>query len=65
VDNIERQTHTVRETAKILGINVTAAYALTRQKDFPGIRVGRRIIVSKPGLQRWLECQSFGKGDRR
>lgn len=54
--NVERKTYTVRETAKILGINVTAAYDLARQKGFPAFFVGRRIIISCSGLERWLEC---------
>lgn len=63
MENIEKQTYTVRETARILGINVTAAYVLTRQGDFPSRKIGRRIIVSKLGLKRWLECQSLGMTD--
>jgi len=64
MENIERQTYTVQETARILGINVTAAYALARRKDFPARQIGRRIIVSKNGLTRWLEFQSSGTTDR-
>jgi len=57
--SFERQTYTVREIAKIIGINCTAAYDLVRQSDFPARRIGRRIVVSKSGLDLWLEFRAL------
>lgn len=56
-----RLTYTVPEVAKLLGVNKIAAYRLAQQKNFPSIRIGRRIVVSKAGLERWLDSQSNGQ----
>jgi len=31
------------------------AYELARRKDFPAIRIGRRIVIPKAAFERWLE----------
>ncbi len=49
------QVLTVDETAKILRINRTTAYEMVRQKKIPSIKIGRRIIVPKDVLFKWLE----------
>lgn len=46
---------TVDETAKILRINRTTAYEMVRQKQIPSIKLGRRIIVPRDALLKWLE----------
>jgi excisionase family DNA binding protein len=52
----ERQTLTITELARILGISRTTCYQLARRKELPVrvIRVGRRLIVSKAELARFL-----------
>jgi len=61
IPNIERAVYTVPEVAALLGINVTKAYELARQKNFPAIRLGRRIVIPKAGLERWLEQAALDK----
>lgn len=51
----ERLTYSIPEVAKLLGINTITAYYLAKREDFPAIRIGRRIIVPKAGLEQWLE----------
>lgn len=41
--------------AKILGIGERTAYDMCRIQGFPALRAGRKYIVSKAGLIRWLE----------
>jgi excisionase family DNA binding protein len=43
------------QVRQILGVGKDAVYALARQPDFPAIRVGRRYVVAKEALRRWLE----------
>ena len=51
-----RAVYTVMEVAKMLGINLPAAYELTRRADFPAIRVSpRRIVIPKQAFHRWLD----------
>ena len=42
--------------AKLLGISISSAYELMREKDFPSVRIGKRLIVPKENLQTWLEA---------
>jgi excisionase family DNA binding protein len=51
-------TVSVDEAAQLLGINRVTVYRLARQKDFPAVFVGRRILIPKRGLEEWLEQES-------
>ena len=43
---------------KVLGVSSTTAYELLHQKDFPSIRVGSRLIVSKEKFREWVDKRS-------
>ena len=43
---------------KVLGVSSTTAYELLHQKDFPSMRVGSRLIVSKEKFREWVDKQS-------
>ena len=61
-----RETLTVEEAAKVLGVGRNTAYEAVRRGEIPSIRVGRRLVVPKAALERMLECggwEQFG-GDR-
>ncbi len=52
----EKQTFTVEEAAKILGLGRQTAYDLARKGELPGVRrLGRRFIVSKTELEAYLQ----------
>jgi excisionase family DNA binding protein len=53
----ERQTITLTELAKILGISRTTCYDLFHRRELPVrvVRVGRRLLVSKVEVRRFLE----------
>ena len=48
------------EMGKQLGISRAVAYELTRQKGFPAVRLGRRIVIPARELMEWLKHQSEG-----
>jgi len=52
---------TVDQLSSIMGISLVGAYELTRQKNFPAIRVGRRITIPKSSLIKWLEGKASGR----
>jgi excisionase family DNA binding protein len=54
-ETLQRQTFTVEEAAKVLGIGRNNAYALVRSGDIPTIRLGKRILVPVFALKRKLE----------
>ena len=41
--------------AKLFGISISSAYELMKEKDFPSVRIGKRVIVPKEDLQAWVE----------
>ncbi len=43
---------------KVLGISSTTAYELMHCKDFPSIKIGNRLIVSKEKFIEWANKQS-------
>lgn len=44
----------------VLGISLTSAYELMHEKDFPGIKIGNRIIVPKDKFCEWIDKKSGG-----
>ena len=47
----------VEEAARVLGIGRQTAYDLAAQGKLPGaLRLGRRIVVSKKALEKFLEA---------
>ncbi|HEY7066803.1 MAG TPA: helix-turn-helix domain-containing protein [Chloroflexota bacterium] len=51
---VERQTLTVEETARVLGISRTSAYAAAKRGELPTVRIGRRYVVPRAALERLL-----------
>jgi excisionase family DNA binding protein len=47
----------VARLKEFLGIGEAAAYSLVRRRDFPCLKIGRNIRISKDGLRRWVEQQ--------
>ena len=59
--SLPRMVMTVEEMGKELGISRATAYELARQKVFPSFAIGRRVLVSRDGLQKWIEQQYSSK----
>ena len=53
-DNGASLTVSVDEAAKLLGISRNLAYDLIREGRLPHVRLGRRILVPRFGLEQWL-----------
>nr|PZN06534.1 MAG: excisionase [Caldicoprobacter oshimai] len=51
----EKAVYNVQEVAKLLDINVTKAYELVRRRDFPALRIGKRIVIPKKAFEKWLD----------
>ena len=50
--------------AKVLGVGVSSAYELMHEKGFPSVRIGKRFIVPRDDLKRWMEEQVAKRGSR-
>ena len=58
----QRQTYTIEETAKILGLGRSSAYAAAARGEIPTIRIGRKLLVSRKALERLLAGNPTGVG---
>lgn len=59
---VEALTYTVPEAARLMGVSPTHVWRLIARSEFPEhliLRVGRRTLIPKARLHRWLE----GQGD--
>lgn len=60
----DRLTLTVEEAAAALGISHALAYEAVQRGDIPCIRIGRRILVPRSGLNRMLDSAGESASDR-
>lgn len=56
---------TAAELAGALGISRAGAYALIHRKDFPALRIGKRLMVPKDKLVVWIDRNTAGDTGRR
>ena len=50
----------VPEMASVLGISRAGAYELVKEKGFPSLTIGSRIIVPRDKLVKWIDEKSSG-----
>jgi excisionase family DNA binding protein len=50
-----RQTTTITEAAKVLGIGRNQAYEAARRGEIPTIKIGKRLLVPLAALERMLQ----------
>lgn len=55
---MEKLTLSIREAAEVVGISTRYMYELAKVEGFPTIKVGKRLLVSRKGLERWVEEQT-------
>jgi excisionase family DNA binding protein len=51
----EKAAFTVEEAARYIGLSRAGAYGAVRTGVLPHIRIGKRILIPKAALIRWLE----------
>lgn len=50
-----KKTITVKEFAELMGIGYIKAYELAKSKDFPCIKVGKKILIITSKIDDWIE----------
>ena len=53
----EKETLTVEEVAKVLGIGRGLAYRMAQGGEIPTLRLGRRLLIPRPALNQLLGAQ--------
>ena len=49
---------TVDDLCNLLQVSRPTAYSLVHKEGFPVIRLGRRLLIPRAGLERWLNEQT-------
>ena len=57
----DRMTMNVEQMRTELGISRSTAYELIQKPDFPSFTIGRRVLISREGLKKWIEKQYLAK----
>lgn len=55
---MDKVTMSVQEMAMQMGISLSKAYALTREADFPIVRVGKRVLIPVSEFKVWLSARA-------
>lgn len=50
------------DLSSAIGIAPSSCYELMHEKDFPSIRIGKRLVVSRDKFIEWVEKRSVGGG---
>lgn len=53
-ERVERLTMSVAEAAVELGVSTKKMYDVVHRRDFPTVKIGTRIRVSREGLREWV-----------
>ena len=61
---MQKQTLTVPETARVLGIARNSAYLAVRTGAIPSLKIGRRILVPRHAVERMLGAPRPGVRNR-
>ena len=50
----------VNQLADLLGVSDSSVYELIQEDDFPSVRIGKRIVVPKDELRKWISAHTMG-----
>jgi excisionase family DNA binding protein len=54
-DQPPKQTLTIPEVARLLGVGRNTLYDAVNRGEIPVLRIGRRILMSRPAFDRLME----------
>ena len=57
---VEKLTYSVTEAAEALGVSRPTMYELIHREEFPSLKVGNRVLISRRRLVEWVD-QQVGK----
>lgn len=50
----------VKQLAELLGVSDSSVYELIQKNDFPSLRIGKRIVIPKEELRKWISAHTKG-----
>ena len=45
----------VNDVAEVLGISKSSAYVLAKEKDFPTLKIGARVVIPRDKFLEWID----------
>ena len=54
----EKLALSAAEAAQLIGVSKPTVYLLCKRDDFPSFYVGGRLLISRRGLEVWVEQQA-------
>lgn len=52
----------IKETAFLLGVSERTVWSMVQERQLPHVRVGRRLLFSRAGLEAWIAAQQANAG---
>lgn len=56
----EKLCYSVKELGELFGVSLPVAYNISKIQGFPSISIGRRVVIPKDALKKWLD-ENVGK----
>ena len=50
----------VKQLVDLMGVSDSSIYELIQEDDFPSLRIGKRIVVPKEELRKWITAHTKG-----
>ena len=50
----------VKQLVDLMGVSDSTIYELIQEDDFPSLRIGKRIVVPKEELRKWISAHTKG-----
>jgi excisionase family DNA binding protein len=50
----------VKQLVDLMGVSDSSVYELIQEDDFPSLRIGKRIVVPKEELRKWITAHTKG-----
>ena len=50
----------VKQLAALLCVSDSSVYELIEEEDFPSLRIGKRIVIPKEELRKWITSHTKG-----
>jgi len=64
-EQLKKLTLTVAEAAELLGVSLPTAYELAHTEGFPVLRIGRKLLISRVGLELWVDRRASNEAEDR
>lgn len=62
---MERQTLTVKEVARYLGVHQDTIYLMVQHQEIPHLKLRNRILFTQAAIDEWIKVQEKMNGQQK